>query len=361
MIRKKIQAAVGAGVMTLGFVMDPAAAEGQQFASAGVGRTIEQYMDRVSAVPKEVKPAYVSYQGYAVPKVDSHLNVRSRPSSGSTVVGELKDRNIAKVMSQKDGWARIQSGDVEGYVNEQYLVCGEEIHAYAEQKQYPKTAVITADALKVRREPNLKSDVLTVAEKGSSYEIVNGREAQWTKVKIQNGEGYISKEHIELGYDFKEAESAAETENTASSDSKKSSASKTSAKQKVSVSGRSLGSQIAAYAVKYVGNPYVYGGTSLTNGTDCSGFVMRVYEHFGYRLSRTSAAQAGNGREISLSTIQPGDLLFYRNGGRINHVTMYIGNGKVVHASNSAPYPKGGIKISSVSYRTPCKAVRIIK
>lgn len=361
MIRKKIQAAVGAGFMTLGFVMNPAAAEGQQFASAGVGRTIEQYIDRVSAVPKEVKPEYVSYEGYAVPKVDSHLNVRSSPSPGSTVVGELKDKTIAKVVSQKDGWARIQSGDVEGYVNEQYLVCGKAIHKYAEQKKYPKTAVIAAEALKVRKEPDPEADVLTVAEKGSSYKIMDSREAEWAKVKLQDGEGYVSKEHIELGYDFKEAEPVPKTADTVSSAGKQSSVPKASAGQKASVSGSSPGSQIAAYAVKYVGNPYVYGGTSLTSGTDCSGFVMRVYEHFGYRLSRTSAAQAGDGREISLNSIQPGDLLFYRNGGRINHVTMYIGNGKVVHASNSAPYPKGGIKISSVSYRTPCKAVRIIK
>ena len=96
-------------------------------------------------------------------------------------------------------------------------------------------------------------------------------------------------------------------------------------------------------------------------GADCSGFVMRVYEHFGYHL-RSQFCRAGGRRSGSGGKFHTaGDLLFYRSGGRISHVTMYIGNGKVVHASNSAPYPKGGIKISSVSYRTPCRAVRIIK
>jgi cell wall-associated NlpC family hydrolase len=114
---------------------------------------------------------------------------------------------------------------------------------------------------------------------------------------------------------------------------------------------------VVNYALQFVGNPYVYGGTSLTNGTDCSGFTMRVYEHFGYYIPRTAAAQMQGLPSVDLSAIQPGDLLFYRDSsGGIGHVTMYIGGGQVVHASSSTT----GIIISSVGYRTPCGAARII-
>jgi len=99
----------------------------------------------------------------------------------------------------------------------------------------------------------------------------------------------------------------------------------------------------------------VYGGTSLTGGADCSGFIMSVFANFGYGLPHSSSAQSNCGTEVSLDALQPGDLLFYNNGGGIGHVTMYIGNGQVVHASSSTT----GIIVSSVNYRTPCKARRI--
>ena len=116
----------------------------------------------------------------------------------------------------------------------------------------------------------------------------------------------------------------------------------------------SLGAQIASYATQFVGNPYVYGGASLTGGADCSGFTMAVFSHFGISLPHNAAAQSGCGTQVSLSDIQPGDLLFYDNGGGIGHVTIYIGNGQVCHASNE----RTGITISSISYRNPVCAVR---
>lgn len=116
----------------------------------------------------------------------------------------------------------------------------------------------------------------------------------------------------------------------------------------------SLGAQIASYATQFVGNPYVYGGSSLTGGADCSGFTMAVFAHFGISLPHNAAAQSGCGTQVSLSDIQPGDLLFYDNGGGIGHVTIYIGNGQVCHASNE----RTGITISSISYRNPVCAVR---
>jgi len=113
---------------------------------------------------------------------------------------------------------------------------------------------------------------------------------------------------------------------------------------------------VVAYAKQFLGNPYVYGGTSLTEGADCSGFTMKVFEHFGISTGRTSRDQADKGREISLSAIQPGDLLFYANGDYINHVALYIGGGQVIHAST----PQKGITISTAYYRTPYKAVSFL-
>ncbi len=121
-------------------------------------------------------------------------------------------------------------------------------------------------------------------------------------------------------------------------------------------SGSDEGKKIAKYALQYIGNKYVYGGTSLTNGTDCSGFTMRVYEAFGYSLPRTSYQQRSSGREVAYADAQPGDLICYSG-----HVGIYIGGGYVVHASSSQPYPRGGIKVSKATYRKILCVRRIIK
>ena len=121
-----------------------------------------------------------------------------------------------------------------------------------------------------------------------------------------------------------------------------------------SASDSSLGQQIADYAVQFVGNPYVYGGTSLTNGTDCSGFTMSVMANFGIGLARTAADQAYGGTSVAISDIQPGDLLFYSDGSGISHVALYIGGGQIVHAATESQ----GIIISNYNYDAPVCAAR---
>lgn len=111
--------------------------------------------------------------------------------------------------------------------------------------------------------------------------------------------------------------------------------------------------EIVEYALKFEGNPYLYGGTSLTNGTDCSGFTQSVYKNCGIKIPRTSKEQAKGGKSVPLDSIKPGDLIFYTKNGQINHVALYIGNKKIIHASN----PKTGITISKYNYRKPYKAV----
>lgn len=113
---------------------------------------------------------------------------------------------------------------------------------------------------------------------------------------------------------------------------------------------------IVAYAKQFLGNPYVYGGTSLTNGADCSGFTQSIFKNFGIEIGRSSRDQAANGKEIPISDVQPGDLLFYGSGSYINHVALYIGGGQVIHSSNE----RTGILIAPANYRTPCKAVTFL-
>lgn len=120
-------------------------------------------------------------------------------------------------------------------------------------------------------------------------------------------------------------------------------------------SGSELGKQVARFACQYIGNKYVYGGNSLTNGIDCSGFTQKVYAHFGFSLSRTSYSQRSEGREVSYDEIEPGDIICYDG-----HVAIYIGGGLIVHASNSKPYPQGGIKVSNALYRDYITIRRIV-
>ena len=142
------------------------------------------------------------------------------------------------------------------------------------------------------------------------------------------------------------------------------------AEKTIKVSGNTTGANIAKFALKFVGNRYVYGGTSLTNGADCSGFVMSVFANFGIKLLRVAndqmygpgAGYIAQGYKkavvVNANSMQPGDLLFYGSGGYASHVAIYIGDGKIVHASNSQPYPAGGIKISPYNYNTVIRIVR---
>ncbi len=123
-----------------------------------------------------------------------------------------------------------------------------------------------------------------------------------------------------------------------------------------STDSSSLRKEIVAYALQFEGNPYVWGGTSLTTGADCSGFMQSVFRDMGINIPRTSRSQAAGGREVSLGNIKPGDLVFYKKNGIVDHVALYIGNENVISASS----PSTGIRVSVYNYRKPCKAVSYI-
>lgn len=186
----------------------------------------------------------------------------------------------------------------------------------------------------------ISTQATTAAGYGPGGNTEKSKEAETKAKKVQKESSVVTGENGGPGVSKSKATTAATTEST-----------KAAAKEKASRSA------IVAYAKQYVGNPYVYGGTSLTSGADCSGFVMRVYEKFGISTGRNTRQQANNGREISVSEVQPGDLLFYGSGGEISHVGIYMGDGKIVHAANK----NLGITIGRSDYRTPIKAVTFLR
>ena len=329
--------------------------------------------------------------------VEDSVNVRKKNSKKSEVIGQMYKGDVGTIIEKRKNWTKIKSGKVKGWVNNEFLLFGDEAKKFAD-KVCTKTAVVNTTTLNVRAKKSTDADIVTLIPEGERYDVTKEYESGWVKIDVDGDlKGYVSTEFVDVEYDYgkaltmKEIEdaqaaiAAAEAANavipetvtqtvteqqssnvatikpTKKAEAIKKANNGTSFTSNSSVASSStstsgLGSQIANYALQFVGNPYRYGGTSLTNGADCSGFVQSVYKHFGYNLSRTAAAQAGNGRAVSMSELQPGDLIFYNNGGGIGHVAIYTGGGMIVHASTK----KTGIKTSVYNYRTPCKAVRIV-
>lgn len=316
------------------------------------------------------------------------LNIRKKGSINAKIVGKMKKGNIATVLKKGSEWSKVRSGNVTGYVKNQYLVFGDEIKNFAKQN-VKKVAKVQTETLRVRKKASTDSKIVTLVSEDDKLKVKKQTD-DWAKVKVDGQTGYVSKDYAKVTYSFgkaksmkqiqaeqeakKRAEEAARnkpvsttssshTSNTGTTSGSTTGSTQTTKKASVSVSSSgssATGSRIVSYAQQFVGNPYRYGGNSLTSGIDCSGFTQQIMAKFGYSISRTSSSQAGEGRAVSTSSLRAGDLVFYGNGGSINHVALYIGGGQVVHASNSAPYPRGGIKISNVNYRTPICARRII-
>ncbi len=314
-----------------------------------------------------------------IAKVVKYLNIRQKPSEDAEVVGKLYKGAVGMVLKEvEDGWTKIESGTVTGWVNNDYIVRGKKAQSYANKVCKKKARVIT-DTLRVREKPNTDSTIVTLIGANEEMQIIKEK-GDWLAVKIDEDlKGYVSKEYVKIEFDFDYATSLEEErlkelreiriqeENAANQEeivqneqqnSVQENSQKSEEKQNTNDNNKSSDSEkqtsssrqkIVDYAVQFVGNPYVYGGTSLTNGTDCSGFTQGIYRHFGVSINRTSREQANNGRSVSLDSVKPGDLIFYKNGSTIGHVALYIGDGKVVHASCE----RVGITISNMYYRTP--------
>ncbi len=292
--------------------------------------TSEEFKDAIAGVE-----AY-GYHNLGVANVDNHLNVRKEPSEDGKLVGKMSNNAACEILGYEGDWAKIKSGKVEGYCHTDYLLSGKRALRRAESV-VTKEAVSKEGGLRVREEPNTECQILTVMGEGESLEVVDDEKDGWIKVMVDDQEGYISAEFAEVKEELDVAVTMTEL-----------------------LYGEGVSDvrvDMCQYAKQFIGNRYVWGGTSLTKGADCSGFVLAIYAKYGYSLPHSSRAQSQMGTKISLAEARPGDLVFYSGGGRVNHVAMYIGGGQVIHASN----PRTGIRVSDVGYRSITTIRRLIR
>ncbi len=340
--------------------------EVKETAEATTTKTVNE-KEREIANKKEEE----GFKSLVIAQVNDYVNVRSIPSEEGEILGKLYDKSVGEFIEEDNGWYKITSGSVTGYVKAEYCVTGDDAVALAKEVGN-RIATVTTTTLKVREEPSLDATVLGLVPIQDQL-LVTEELDNWVKVNIEEGDGYVSLDYVTLSTEFVKAESKEEEEarlakeeaerkaaleaaRKAEEKNRKAAQSESSATTSeapvvYATGGSALGQSVASYACQFVGNPYVYGGTSLTNGADCSGFVMSVYANFGVSLPHSSSGDRSVGTAVDgLANAQPGDIICYSG-----HVAIYIGNGQIVHASTA----KTGIKISDVNYRTPLGVRRI--
>lgn len=263
-----------------------------------------------------------------------NLNIRQEASTDSEVVGILTNHNACELLEDAGDWYKVTSGKVTGYVNKQYLVTGDEAESIAEQ-EIKTVATVNTETLNVRAEKSTEAAVLSQVGNSEAF-TVNSVADGWVEISVDDSVGYISQDYVTLAQALPTA--------------------KTIEQVKYGDGVSDVRASVVSYALQFVGNRYVWGGTSLENGIDCSGFTMRILGKYGVSLPHSSKAQPSCGTKISASEAKPGDLFFYGSGSSISHVAIYIGNGQIVHASNK----RDGIKVSNAYYRNPICVARYL-
>ncbi|NLL01368.1 MAG: C40 family peptidase [Clostridiales bacterium] len=300
------------------------------------------------------------FYNIGIADVTTNLLVREKPSENGKILGKMpKDAGCEILEPNQDGWTKIKSGKVTGYVKSDYLIIGQKASELALEKANHIAVFNGNGNLRVRKEPSIPKDdesknVIDSIAPGEEILVLDplvvtyGEEInKWVKVSLDGDDsetgtvGYVAKEFVDLSYKLAHAHTMQELA--------------------LGPGVSSTRANIVNYGKKFLGYRYVWGGSGLNRlknngGVDCSGFTQAVYAAYGYSLPRTSREQARRGTSIKSSQLKAGDLVFYGSKSYINHVAIYIGNGKIVHASNK----RDGIKISNVYYRTPVKCVRII-
>lgn len=345
--------------------------------------------DELDSTEAEVKS---KFENIGISTAAPYVNIRTKPSTDGKITAKLYKGSKCDIIKTVGDWVKIKSGNAKGYIKAEFLARGYDAEKLVDEYG-EKYAVVNTETLNVRFDPTTDSRIATLVPMGEKLSVLKTKEG-WHEVLIskddetgENITGWVSDEFVEIKIKWKNAvtireeleeaarvaaaeealrrqQAALSRRNTYianNNNNNRYNRNRTGTKRRtvtVADSGNysATGSNIANFALKFVGNPYVWGGTSLTNGADCSGFVKSVYSNFGIGLNRTSRAQASNGTAVSLNALQPGDLVFYAPTGRISHVAVYIGGGKIVHASS----PRTGIMVSSVSYSTPYCARRIV-
>ena len=287
------------------------------------------------------------YDVLGVSKAQDYVNIRSSPKEDgiNNIVGKFPGYAGANILGEEDGWYKIQSGSVTGYVRKDLVATGAEAESLA-VSHASVMAIVNTDSLNVRSEPSTDAQAWTKITKDQRYNVINQLDG-WVQLELDTGDdedseqgAYVSTRdnNVSVTYALQEAveyKPAVEAANAAAA----------------------FRNQIVNYACQFVGNRYVWGGTSLTNGCDCSGFTQSVLKHFGISIPRVSRDQARSGVKVDSSSMRPGDLIFYANRkGTINHVGMYIGNGQVVNAAST----RSGIRIYRWNYRTPVAIRNVI-
>lgn len=378
------------------------------FDRIGEGESGDIYVDGVKM--KAVHRVPSPYENLAIANVKSYVNIRSGPSTDYPAIGKLYKGCVADVLGYEGDWVKISSGNLkEGYIRSDYLLIGWDAEDKIEEC-CDKIATVNCSVLNVRTGMSTKDTIYDQIPRGESYYVAEEYE-EWVKIILGQDDntgadhtGYVYKKYVDLSYEFqyaitKEEEAAqkaaeeaarkaeeerlrklaeeeaarkaaeaakkkAEEEAKKAAEKKEAEAAKKLLEQQANLATKSakLRQEVASYALNFVGNPYKWGGTSLTKGADCSGFVQSIYKQFGYTIPRVSKDQAKSAGycdvKPDLEHLLPGDLIFYTNKrGVVDHVAMYIGDGKIVHAANK----KDGIKVSSYRTRTPYKARRIIE
>lgn len=263
-----------------------------------------------------------------------NLNIRQEASTDSEVVGILTNHNACELLEDAGDWYKVTSGKVTGYVSKQYLVTGDEAESIAEQ-EIKTVATVNTETLNVRAEKSTEAAVLSQVGNSEAF-TVNSVADGWVEISVDDSVGYILQDYVTLAQALPTA--------------------KTIEQVKYGDGVSDVRASVVSYALQFVGNRYVWGGTSLENGIDCSGFTMRILGKYGISLPHSSKAQPSYGTKISASEAQPGDLFFYGSGRSISHVAIYIGNGQIVHASNK----RDGIKVSNAFYRSPICVTRYL-
>lgn len=328
------------------------------------------------------------YADLAIAKVDKYVNVRSLPSTDGEVLGKIYNGAVAHVIEtvgEENDWFHVTSGSVEGYIKAEYFIYGSDAAEVIED-YVTRYAVVNAQRLNVRKEASADSKRIGYLNQGERAKITENL-GDWLKVEYSKGQtGFISAQYAEITEEFtyaisieeEKAEIARqkaleERKRQEEEEAKRKAAEAAALAAEIAETGGMEGSQeagtqvitpageysnvdelrasLVTYALQFVGNPYVNGGNSLTNGTDCSGFTKLIFAEYGYSLGRAPASQLSSaGRSIDYSEIKPGDIICYSsNGGKsCTHVAIYIGDGMIVHAANS----KKGICTQKALYST---------
>ena len=302
------------------------------------------------------------YTNLAIADVTDYVNVRSLPSTEGEILGKIYDGAVAQIQDvagEDNEWFKVVSGKVEGYIKAEYFIYGDAAVQVIDE-YVTRYVEVKADRLNVRKEPDIESGRVGYLDHGEKALLIENQ-GEWDKVQYADGEqGYVSAEYVleveEFTYARTIVEERAEQERLreleerrhASEDKKPEDTNMTATNPSVGTSG-DMRTDIVNYAMQFLGKPYVHGGNSLEEGTDCSGFTSLIYAAFGYSVGRTPSGQlSGAGRSIDYSNIQPGDIICYGKNGKCTHVALYIGNGQIIHEANS----QKGVVIYQADYDT---------